>query len=168
LLYQRWLLLNVGLTVVLAAIIFFLLNRANKEDRSLVERFFVAGLYLLLLGLFFDAYEGGIKKDPSTYSYYFVTSGLAFFMLIGFHCLQLLTIGRSITRYLSLNGRNPMVAYVAGALLLTPVLHLTGLIDLFNSMNTNAWIGFLRGVLFTGVVSLITIFFTKRKWFWKT
>ena len=61
-----------------------------------------------------------------------------------------------------------MVAYVAGNLLLLPLLHLTGGITLFESMSSNAWLGFLRSVLFTGVVSLITIFFTKRKWFWKT
>ena len=122
----------------------------------------------MLLGLFFEAYEGGIKKDSSTYSYYFVTSGLAFFMLIGFYGLPQMRIGKSITNYLSLNGRNPMVAYVAGNLLLLPLLHLTGAIKLFDSMNANAWVGFLRGVLFTGIVSLITLFFTKKKWFWKT
>jgi len=29
-------------------------------------------------------------------------------------------------------------------------------------------LGFLKGVLFTGIVSLVTIFCTKRGWFWKT
>lgn len=32
----------------------------------------------------FEAFEGGIRKDYSTYSYYFVTSGLAFFALLAF------------------------------------------------------------------------------------
>ena len=67
-----------------------------------------------------------------------------------------------------INGRNPMVAYVAGSLLLMPLLHLTGAVKFFDAMNTNAWIGFLRGVLFTAIVSLVTIFFTKKKLFWKT
>jgi hypothetical protein len=89
-------------------------------------------------------------------------------MLIGFYGLQLSKIGAAIANYLSLNGRNPMVAYVAGNLLLLPLLHLTGAIKVFDTMNGNAWMGFLKGVLFTGVVSLITIFFTKKKWFWKT
>jgi predicted acyltransferase len=131
-------------------------------------RLFNAGVYLLLLGLTFEAWEGGIKKDPSTYSYYFVTTGLAFFMLIGLYGLQELRQTKFIIEYLSLNGRNPMVAYVAGSLLLLPLLNLTGGIRVLESMNTDPWTGFLRGVLFTGIVSLITIYFTQKKWFWKT
>jgi hypothetical protein len=60
------------------------------------------------------------------------------------------------------------VAYVAGSLLLTPLLHITGAISLFEQLNANAWLGFLKGILFTGIVSAITILFTKRGWFWKT
>ena len=48
------------------------------------RKLFVAGAYLLMLGLFFEAYEGGIRKDDSTYSYYFVTAGLAFMAMIAF------------------------------------------------------------------------------------
>lgn len=167
LLFSRLLVINLFATTLLALSIFYFFRRAAVQN-ELLKKFWTAGFYLLLLGLFFEAYEGGIKKDSSTYSYYFVTSGLAFFMLIGFYCLHPTKWGRGVNNYLSLNGRNPMVAYVAGNLLLTPILHLTGAIELFNAMNTNAWTGFTRGVLFTGVVSLVTIFFTKRKWFWKT
>jgi hypothetical protein len=35
-------------------------------------------------------------------------------------------------------------------------------------MNANAGLGFLKGILFTGIVSFITIGFTKKGWFWKT
>jgi hypothetical protein len=61
-----------------------------------------------------------------------------------------------------------MVAYVAGSLVLLPILSLTNTKTLYDAMNTNVFIGFLKGVLFTGFVSLITIFFVKQKWFWKT
>ena len=167
LLFSRYLILNVVLTILICLAIYYLLNKYAGEN-ELLRKFWRAGFYLLLLGLFFEAYEGGIKKDPSTYSYYFVSAALAFFMLIGLHGLQPTRIGNAIMTYLSLNGRNPMVAYVAGSLLLMPLMHLTGVITIFNHMNTNAWVGFLKGVLFTGVVSLITIFFTHKKWFWKT
>lgn len=148
-------------------VVYFLLKTIALQN-DLLKKFFNAGACLLLLGLFFEAYEGGIHKDFSTYSYYFVTSGLAFFMLIGFYGLWFSKVGDAIVNYLSLNGRNPMVAYVAGNLLLLPILHLTGAIKVFDGMNGNPWIGFLRGVLFTGIVSLVTIFFTKKGWFWKT
>lgn len=167
LLFSRQLVLNLGLTTALGICIYYLLER-KASKHSFLRKFWSAGFYLLLLGLFFEAYEGGIKKDFSTYSYYFVSSGLAFFMLIGFSGLATERWGKSINQHLSLNGRNPMVAYVAGNLLLTPVLHLTGAITIFEAMNGNAWAGFLKGVIFTAIVSLVTIFFTKKKWFWKT
>jgi predicted acyltransferase len=167
-LFTRQLVLNLAVTVLLIGLIYYLLKKEGREKLPLYYHFFLAGAYLLLLGLFFEAYEGGIRKDRSTYSYYFVTAGLAFFMLLFFQGLAALKAGAAITRYLSLNGRNPMVAYVAGSLLLTPLLHLTGAIALFEKMNANAGLGFLKGVLFTGIVSLITLFFTKRGWFWKT
>ena len=144
------------------------MNLSAKENNKLMMHFFTAGAYLLLLGLCFEAYEAGIKKDHSTYSYYFVTGGLAFFMLIGFNGIALNKLGTGINNFLSLNGRNPMVAYITGNLLLQPILHLTGANSLFESMNVNPILGFLKGVLFTGIVSLITILFTKKGWFWKT
>jgi predicted acyltransferase len=167
-LFERYLFLNIILSVVIIIAIYFLMKKLVKENHQLLFHFFNAGAYLLLLGLFFEAYEGGIKKDSSTYSYYFVTSGLAFFMLIGFSGLALSKFGSSINNYLSLNGRNPMVAYIAGNLLLQPILHITKANLLFDMLNVNPILGFLKGVLFTGIVSLITIWFTKRGWFWKT
>jgi predicted acyltransferase len=167
-LFERYLFLNVIVSVAIITPIYFLMKKLVRENHQLLFHFFTAGAYLLLLGLFFEAYEGGIKKDSSTYSYYFVTSGLAFFMLIGFSGLALGKFGSSINNYLSLNGRNPMVAYIAGNLLLQPILHITHANVLFDSMNINPVLGFLKGVLFTGIVSLITILFTKRGWFWKT
>lgn len=167
-LFARYLLLNLCITITVFFVIYTLLKKADKRTVLLMHRFFGAGVFLLLLGLFLEAAEGGIKKDPSNYSYYFVTGGLSFFMLILFYGMAQIKWTNAIVHYLSLNGRNPMVAYVAGSLFVTPMLHLTGLIVYFNGMNSNAWIGFLRGVLFTAIVSLITILFVKRGWFWKT
>lgn len=168
LLFDRSLVLNLALSVAISLFIFYLLKRANALQGKLYK-FAQAGFYLLLLGLFFEAYEGGIKKDISTYSYYFVTSGLAFYMLIALYGLQLTKAGRHMVQYFGMNGRNPMVAYVAGNLLVIPLLHLTGGMELLNSFSeVNVWTGFLRGVIFTGIVSLITVFFVQRKWFWKT
>ena len=167
-LFSRHPFINLILTAAILILMFFLINKMGKNGNSLTGNFFKAGAYLLLLGLFFEAWEGGIKKDHSTYSYYFVTSGLAFFMLMGFNGLAATKAGAAINNYLSLNGRNPMVAYIAGGLLVTPLLQVTGAITIFESMDGNAWLGFLKGVLFTGIVSLTTILFTKKGWFFKT
>lgn len=165
-LFTRQLFLNVVVSSAIIVGIWYLLK--SYSSTHLYSRMANAGAYLLLLGLFFEAYEGGIKKDSSTYSYYFVTSGLAFYCLILFDQMSKSGSMKSLIHYLALNGKNPMVAYVAGSLVVLPILNITGTIEWYNAMNQNALMGFLKGVLFTGLVSLITIFFVKKGWYWKT
>lgn len=165
-LFTRELFLNVTGSLLLCIGALYLVRSLKPEN--LYRKLAAAGTYLLLLGLFFEAYEGGIKKDSSTYSYYFVTGGLAFFMLIIFTVLAKRNYFAAMNTYFALNGKNPMVAYVAGNLLLLPLLQLTHTKFILDSMTQNAWMGLLRGLVFTGIVSLITIFFVQRKWFWKT
>jgi predicted acyltransferase len=168
LLFGRHTTIDLLLTVCCCAACYFILHQIHHQQPSLEHRFFTAGAYLLLLGLFFEAWEGGIKKDPSTFSYYFVTAGLAFFMLLAFQGLQLTGVGRRLVDYFSYNGKNPMVAYVAGNLLLLPLLHLSGGYALYTGMQKNITGGVLSGLLFTGIVSVITVVFTKKGWQWKT
>ncbi len=165
-LFTRLLFLNLIVSFVLCMATLYLLREEAKDN--LYKQLVNAGTYLLLLGLFFEAYEGGIKKDSSTYSYYFVTAGLAFFSLLILSVMSKRKYISSIVYYLSLNGKNPMVAYVAGNLLLLPLLHLTNTKQLWDAMNQNFFMGLMKGVIFTGIVSLITILFVKKKWFWKT
>lgn len=165
-LYTRQLTLNVIVTLVTACLThkyFF-----NNDKQSVQYKFSLVGFYLLLLGLFFEAYEGGIKKDSSTYSYYFVTSGLSFLTLIVFYSLVKLNFFKQLITFLAINGKNPMVAYVTGSLLILPTLSLTHTKPFYDALNGNAFLGLLKGMLFTGLVSIITIFFVKQKWFWKT
>ncbi|WP_119078892.1 DUF5009 domain-containing protein [Chitinophaga alhagiae] len=166
-LFNRQVVLNLVLSAGAGAAMLVLCGRMKVAVLPW-KNYLQAGLYLLWLGLFFDAAEGGIKKDPSNYSYYFVTGGLAFLVILGFCVLEYYGYAARIIGFFAKNGRNPMVAYVAGNLLLLPVLHLTGAIKLFSAMEKDVWPGVLRGLLFTGIVSLITIFFVNRKWFWKT
>lgn len=165
-LFARLLFVNLLVSAALCFAALFLLRHMVKDNlyKSLVQ----AGSYLLLLGLFFEAYEGGIKKDSSTYSYYFVTSGLAFYMMLVFSVMAKSKIFSWLSHYLSLNGKNPMVAYVAGNLILLPLLSLTQLKPYWDSMNQNFFMGLMKGVLFTAIISLITVLFVKKKWFWKT
>jgi predicted acyltransferase len=165
-LFTRLLFVNVLISTTLCIAALYLLKTATKGN--LYKQLVNAGTYLLLLGLFFEAYEGGIKKDSSTYSYYFVTAGLAFFSLIFFTVLAQRKWGVPVARYLSLNGKNPMVAYVAGNLVVLPLLALTQTRHYWDAMNQNFFMGFMKGLVFTAVVSVITILFVNKKWFWKT
>ena len=165
-LFTRMLVLNLVVTILLCAIALYFSAKAGKTN--LLHKFIAAGTFLLLLGLFFEAYEGGIRKDSSTYSYYFVTCGLAFFVLVVFSVIADRKYFSSVAKYFSLNGKNPMVAYVAGNLVLLPVLSLTALKPFWDGMVQNTFMGFMKGIVFTAAVSVITILFVKRKWFWKT
>ena len=157
---------NLLLSTLLSAAIFFVAKRATLDIKYL--NFFYAGIYLLFLGLFFEAYEGGIKKDFSTYSYYFVSSGFAFLTLISFLLLEKYKGLNFVFKPLISVGKNPMIAYTAGNLFLLPLLRLTHTENLLNQLNTNAYAGFARGLIFTGSVALITIIFSRVKVFWKT
>jgi predicted acyltransferase len=167
-LFTRSLLLNLFGTMALLAAGYYLVGRISTSFTSLWQKLFTAGACLLLLGLFFEAYEGGIRKDHSTFSYYFVTSGLAFMALLAFSVLSDYFRCRKSVSFLTMTGQNPMIAYVSSSLVVLPLLHLTHLLPWIDTFSANPWLGFLRGVLITALVALLTMFFTKIKWFWRT
>jgi len=145
-----------------------LVGKAGAGYSALWKKFFTAGAYLLILGLFFEAFEGGIRKDHSTYSYYFVTSGLAFMALIFFSVVcDYFRCSKSVS-FLVMAGQNPMIAYVGASMVVIPILQIAGAGPLLESMLSNPWLGFLRGLLVTALVTLMTMFFTRIKWFWRT
>lgn len=166
-LYTHRMVLNLIISILLLAIGLFLLRKGTRYVK-LWRRLFIAGAFLLILGLCFEPFQGGIKKDPATFGYLFVTSGLAFMALLFlnvicdyFRCIK-------GTRFLVMPGQNPMMAYVVGDLLIMPLANIIGISSLLVYFNTDAWMGFLRGVILTGLAVLVTMFFTKIKWFWRT
>ena len=168
-LFGRYLIVNLILNVVLMVLQLFLINQlVNKAQKGFYLKFLSAGIYLLILGLFFEAFEGGIKKDSSTYSYYFVTAGLGFLMLLSFVIAEQLQLFKSALNFFAANGKNPMIAYTAGSLFVLPLLALTHAQQHLNALNYNWATGFLKGLIFTALVSIITLFFTRIKLFWKT
>ncbi|MDI4632404.1 DUF5009 domain-containing protein [Pelomonas sp. V22] len=159
LLYAREPLANLLLSAGLLALMAWRL----PCDAIFNRRCLLAGGYLLMLGLALEALEGGIRKDSSTFSYYAVGSGLAFFAL-----LALRSAPARLSNGLAVQGRNPLLAYVAGSLVILPLLHLTGLHAAWSSLNANWWQGLAKGVLFTGAVAALTWVCTRKAWIWKS
>ena len=166
-LYMRYLFLNLVGTIAILCVLYILLQVEGKNT-GYWYKLFRAGTYLILLGLAFEAYEGGIRKDPSTYSYYFLASGLAFMAMIAFSIMCDIYSWSRLTRPLEYAGQNPMIAYVSTQLVVLPLLNLAGLGTYLSYLDQNAWLGFLRGVIITSLALLITILFTKLKCFWRT
>lgn len=167
LLYTRDLGWNMAATLAGLALLAAALNGASATTRGMAA----ASGWLLVLGLLVEPLQGGIHKDPATASYFFTTAGLAGFSLLALQHGHHLPLGVALAwlrERMAEVGRNPLVAYTAGALLLTPVLKLSGLYSLWAGLNQTAAQGLLRGLLYTAAVGLITIAFTRRGWLWKT
>ena len=167
-LYSRQLILNLIGNIVLLSAGLFLLNNSQSRLLDLYKKLFSWGTFWLILGLAFESYEGGIKKDPSTLSYYLVTSGLAFMALIAFSIISDYWKKSKYVNLLIENGQNPMIAYISASNIVMPILALTGLSTLLNYMLINPWFGFLKGLIVTLIAALVTSFFTKKKIFWRS
>lgn len=168
-LFDRILLANffVSLAIVLTIrIIVTFMPSASDFLRKLVT----LGAYLLMLGLVFEAFDGGVRKDPSTFNYYFITSGLACYCLAFFVILCDIYRARLITAPFALSGKNPMIAYVAAQLFVMPVLNILHIGDSFtlSFFEQSPFLGFLHGFIVTSLAIFTAAFFTKIKWFWRT
>jgi hypothetical protein len=159
-------LLTTLMSAAIAAVSWLLFVPIQGSLGGLLKPLFQWGAYWLALGLCFEPFQGGIHKDPSTYSYYFVTVAIALFLLISLtiliHCFGW-RLGLLID-----NGQNPMIAYVAFANLLWPILQLTGVEDWVIEVTNNPLMGVIKGVAYTLPIALLTAFFTRLRLFWRT
>lgn len=165
-LYTRELTANLIFTIVViasAAVMAW-----YKDGNMLWKQLMVMGGIFLILGLFVEPFEGGIKKDPSTVSYYLVTVGLACYALIAFDVTCSSRISGLVMKPLEMAGQNPMLAYVTTALIVNPTIQLMRLHDVLEYMQTDPVLGFLRGVIVTSFTLMIAMLFTRIKWFWRT
>ena len=145
----------------------WLVSRPSNPTDTLLRSLVVWGSYWLLLGLAFEPFEGGIKKDSATLSYFFVTSGIASFLLVSLTVVAILP--RSY-RWLGLfadTGQNPLIGYAIMGNVLQPLLALTHMDRLLTDQldGCNPWLGVLRGVLQTLLLALIVRLCTQRKIF---
>lgn len=161
-----------GIFILLGLI---LIRSPNTSTEKLIRQLFPWGAYWLILGLIFELYEGGIKKDPNTLSYFFDTTGLAIFLLIAF--IVIIDIwNKKWFNLLVYNGQNPMIAYCSNGNFIMPLFFLFNLIPVLDAIENffrnliapSPWIGFCRGFLVTLLVAYVVSIFSKKKIFWRT
>lgn len=143
-----------------------LLRHPGKHDRLLAELFGV-GIMWLLLGLLCEPFEGGIRKDRATLSYYFVTAGLACLALLFFHVLMGRLNARRALGWLIATGQNPLLAYAGIRSLLAPLVMLTGLERVLVDALPTPWLGVLRAAIKTGMLAAVVAFCTRRRVCWR-
>ncbi len=168
LLYGRHMTWNLFISAALSALTVYFANRM-PSDRCVLGHLVKAGAVALMLGLFFEAFQGGIRKDDPTFSYYFTTSGLAFY------CLAMLVIVCDVYRWrrlsapFTLAGKNPMIAYVAPTMCINPILNILGIGDGLYGFWAQSWVtGLSRGIIFTVLSIALAAMFSKLKYYWRT
>lgn len=168
-LYTRQVGFTLGVDAVLCLVGLILVRKPVSGQEKLWQQLFSWGVFLLVLGLMFEPLEGGIKKDPSSFSYWFLTSGLAFFAYILCDILSQRFRQNLLWKSVIQSGQNPMVAYVATAFLITPLLVLTHLSDVLAMLREiNVYLGIVRALVITGAVVAVTAYTTRKGWFWRT
>jgi len=164
----RWLVGTTLADLLFCVLGLWLMLRPFAATEVLVHRLFNWAVYWLALGLFFEPYEGGIKKDRATLSYYFITSGLAICVLIIFNVLVDVLGRKRWVQLLIDNGQNPMIAYAGINNLVIPLLAISGAETLLSRLAVSPWLGFVRGAIITLLLALSVSLFTKAKVFWRT
>jgi len=167
-LQARWLPWTTFCAAALCAAGACLFRRPADAPARLLRRLYTWGVLWLMVGLVFEAYEGGIKKDRPTMSYYFVTSGLAIFALVFFTVLiEVFRAGRWLWLLID-SGQNPMIAYAGVRNFVAPVFHLTGLEAWLGRVLATPWLGVLRGLIKTLALSAAVSICTRLRVYWRT
>lgn len=164
----RWVLATLIFAILLCLSGWALVRKSGSPTENLVRTIYKWGVYWLLLGLFLEPYEGGIKKDPATLSYYFVTGGLAIFILVALIIFVDIMNQRKVVQFLIDSGQNPMIAYAGINNLIPPILGLTRIDLLLQAITPTPWLGVLRGAFITYLVAVSTTIFTRKKIFLRT
>jgi len=167
-LQARWLEVTALASLALCFCLYLLSRNPKTETAKPIQHLSLWGFYWLTLGLAFEPYEGGIKKDPATMSYFFVCLAMSIFLFIFLAiALRIFKQRRWLQLFID-NGRNPMIAYVAFGNLLWPVIELAGWQESIEEMTKTPWMGLAIGLIYTLTIAIFVSFCTRLKLFWKT
>lgn len=167
LLYLRLVLLTTVISLAAGYIGYKLVKNHRTSIEKLIFKLYCWGYLWYIIGIFLDPFEGGVTKGPpATLSYYFITAGLAYFLIIAFCILIDLFQYKKGTTLLVENGQNPMIAYVGYSNLVLPIIGLIGIVETINQFSPE-W-GLVYGIAATFVVAFIVKGFTRLKIFLRT
>ncbi|HBE16946.1 MAG TPA: DUF5009 domain-containing protein [Cyanobacteria bacterium UBA11149] len=164
----RWVWQTTLFTAVLGLSGLTLFKNPGNGAEKLLSQLYKWGIFWLFLGLLFEPYQGGIKKDSATYSYFFVTTGMAILLLIAFTIIIDVWQKRSWMALLIDNGMNPMIGYMGFANLIWPILRLNDWESKIIDFTSTPVMGFIRGVFYTLIVAAVASLLTKLKLFLRT
>lgn len=155
--------------LILAAGLFFSVKKTKHTLPKAMVNIIYWSIFWFVLGVLFEPFEGGIKKDHATLSYFFMTSGLAGFLLLVFKAFYESKPFFTKWELMPLIGKNPMVAYVVVSYFIMPIFAMVGLSNWMSGwQEINPWLGVLNGLVYTSIMIWLTRITVKHKFFWKT
>ncbi|MBN1477034.1 DUF5009 domain-containing protein [Candidatus Sumerlaeota bacterium] len=166
----RWVIATpVGLAVACAAGFALVRSPRTSTERFLARLWLWGGIWLAI-GMALEPLEGGIKKTPSTLSYYTVSAGLSIFLLVLFTAVIDVLGHRRPMGLLITNGQNPMLAYAGIRGVLGPFYRLTGIDALITNpiFRFSAWLGALWGLIKSLSLAALVHILTRRKILWRS
>ncbi len=175
--FGRWVAGGMVICAGLSLILWMLVRNAQTDIEKVVKKIFLFGTVFLYIGYIVEPFGGGIKKDPATMSYYYVTAGLACYMINTF-ILVIDEMGwrKTFTLFVG-SGQNPMIAYTAQSYFWLPVINILGIAPFIDRFAAGKYTeGFMSPVVCDTIWSIVLTLFvmilatvcTKFKIFWRT
>ncbi len=164
---------NIGVVwignIAISVTLIWFLKKGTLDRVKPLPQLIYWSIFWLMLGLVFEAYQGGIKKDHSTISYFFMTSGLAGFSIVFFKMSGYVFEANKLLGFIGKTGVNPIVGYVAAVYFVMPLLYFIQILPWMDGWHQDwPWAGVLRGMTITGLMVGVTVFTVNKKYFWKT
>ena len=118
------------------------------------------GAFWLTFGILLGPFQGGIKKDPPTLSYGFVTAGLACFLLVSLRILEQNRPRSVALNFSAATGQNPLLAYQALTNLVAPLWALC-VVPWLVDLTPGTALGVVRAILETLCLGAVVGLFKK-------
>lgn len=165
-LYNRWVAETTGVVGALLVCGFLLVRYPRTAGETLLRQLYLWGAVWLLLGLFLEPSEGGIKKVPETLSYFFTVTGTTSLLLVAMAALvDVLGKRRFVSTLIDL-GHNPLLCYVLFTVFLNSVFELIP--ALRPVLQGSPGESVLRSIIATIIAVILVRVATRRRIFWRT
>lgn len=164
--YNRW----VGLTTAACAALVvggaFLVHAPVTPTERMMRSMFIWASAWLMLGLFLDPFENGIRKVPDTLSYFFTITGTTSMLLVALTGIVDALKHRKWVSVLIDLGHNPLLLYVTFTLLINSVLELMPFTR--DLLTGSLGVAMVRSLLSLGLVILIVRTMSRKRIYWRT
>ena len=164
-LYNRYVELTTEIVIALVAAGVVLTWKPFTPTERMLRTIFTWAAVWLVIGLLLDPFEGGIKKEPDTLSYYFTIAGLTTMLLVTLSAVIDVFKRRQIANVLIDVGHNPLLTYVLFTVLINSIIELTPFRDVLNASPGEA---ILRSVIEVVLVVAIVRAVSRRRIYWRT